>query len=107
NHRCGPHSGPYEIWRRGGLYFPEKLYRRRRRPPSPRPRVGSSSRDQADVAGRYRVRRGFGGSGFERGEEGPDLIVDLGRRRDRGGDLPPEQEAVAAAEAMDGDAHGA
>ena len=33
----------------------------------------------------------------------PDLVIDLGRIVERGGDLLAEQHAVAAAEAMDGD----
>ena len=43
---------------------------------------------------------------LERGEERADLVVDLGRVVDGGGDLLAEQHAVAAAKAMDGDPDG-
>ena len=43
------------------------------------------------------------GSGFEGGEEVPDLVLDLGRIDQRGRDLAAEQLAIATAEPMGGD----
>src|SRR5262245_23583637 len=47
--------------------------------------VTATPEDQANGRGCYRERAPFPRSGAERGEEVPDLVVDLGRVVDRGG----------------------